>query len=240
MLSGANSLPQKEVMDWVTARYYSLNSIIRALDNQSQGVKDNEKFEVLVAPKVENVIIIGGGPSAKSHVQGVKEFIAENKNIAIIHASSKNAAEYVDIDVPQYFCLVGNEGHRMEQILENLTDFQGKCVLPPFPRKMGTYVPQQIRNKCFELEQIQFIDKLSDSHTTLALQTASNLEPNNIFLIGYDGYLNSNLSTIERNLAEENASIFSKFIKATQLELISLSPSMYSELTVQSVYSNLY
>lgn len=34
MISGANSLPQKEVMEWVSNRAYSFNSIVRALDNK--------------------------------------------------------------------------------------------------------------------------------------------------------------------------------------------------------------
>lgn len=34
MISGANSIPQKEVMDWVGNRTYSFNSIVRALDNR--------------------------------------------------------------------------------------------------------------------------------------------------------------------------------------------------------------
>lgn len=38
MVSGAYSLPQKDVMDWVGKRFYSFNSIIRALQNQARGV----------------------------------------------------------------------------------------------------------------------------------------------------------------------------------------------------------
>ncbi|MBO5961175.1 MAG: aldolase catalytic domain-containing protein, partial [Paludibacteraceae bacterium] len=34
MISGANSFPQKEVMDWVSNRVYSFNCIVRALDNR--------------------------------------------------------------------------------------------------------------------------------------------------------------------------------------------------------------
>ena len=34
MIAGANRIPQKEVMDWVTNRTYSFNSIVRALENK--------------------------------------------------------------------------------------------------------------------------------------------------------------------------------------------------------------
>ncbi|MFN3840954.1 MAG: aldolase catalytic domain-containing protein, partial [Cyclobacteriaceae bacterium] len=40
MVSGSNSLPQKDVMEWVTRRFYSINSIIRALQNQKAGITD--------------------------------------------------------------------------------------------------------------------------------------------------------------------------------------------------------
>ena len=49
MLSGANSISQKEVMDWVANRTYSFNSIVRALDNKRNKVKDNAHYSVLRA-----------------------------------------------------------------------------------------------------------------------------------------------------------------------------------------------
>jgi 4-hydroxy 2-oxovalerate aldolase len=237
MISGSNSLPQKDVMDWVTARYYSLNSIVRALDNQSQGIKDNEKFETLKTEKVKNVIIIGGGPSARTHAEGIEEFISKTEDISIIHASSKNAKQYLHLKVPQYFCLVGNEGYRMEKVFENLSSFRGTCVLPPFPRKMGTYVPDQIKEKCFELEHVTFTDTLHDSHTALALQTSLTLSPENIYLVGYDGYFGSDMSTIERMLTAENETLFNQFMEFSDINLISVSPTMYSSLKTISIYS---
>jgi 4-hydroxy 2-oxovalerate aldolase len=70
MISGSNSLPQKDVMDWVGARYYSFNSIIQALQNQKNKVPDNENLPVLDSEeKSEDVIIIGGGKSVEEHSQ---------------------------------------------------------------------------------------------------------------------------------------------------------------------------
>jgi 4-hydroxy 2-oxovalerate aldolase len=48
MVSGAHSLPQKEVMDWVGKRYYSFNSIIRALQNRAKGIDDNITTDKLI------------------------------------------------------------------------------------------------------------------------------------------------------------------------------------------------
>lgn len=44
MISGANSIPQKEVMEWATNRTYSFNSIVRALNNKKNKVKDNARY----------------------------------------------------------------------------------------------------------------------------------------------------------------------------------------------------
>ena len=47
MLSGANSIPQKDVMEWVQNRIYSFNSIVRALDNRKSHKHDNAKYPVI-------------------------------------------------------------------------------------------------------------------------------------------------------------------------------------------------
>lgn len=68
MVSGANSLPQKDVMEWVITRFYSYNSIIRALQNQKSGKTDNEQFpQFQPHQKWTKVLIIGGGPTAEHH-----------------------------------------------------------------------------------------------------------------------------------------------------------------------------
>jgi 4-hydroxy 2-oxovalerate aldolase len=107
MVSGANSLPQKDVMEWVSKRYFSFNSIIRALQNQKDGKKDNQELKTFAPTKTfKKAIVIGGGKSSLQHIEGIKEFIGrQNGEICIIHASSKNAAYYEDIrDIEQYFC----------------------------------------------------------------------------------------------------------------------------------------
>src|SRR5690606_25201134 len=73
MVSGANSLPQKDVMEWVSKRYYSFNSIIRALQNQKEGVKDNRRLPMFEPAKsFKKAIIVGGGPTASMHAAAIK------------------------------------------------------------------------------------------------------------------------------------------------------------------------
>jgi 4-hydroxy 2-oxovalerate aldolase len=241
MVSGANSLPQKDVMEWVTRRFYSFNSIIRALNNQKEKVQDNQKLPVFQpAKKYKRAIIIGGGPNARLHRQAIREYIqGKEADTCLIHASSKNAADYGHLAIDQYFCLVGNEGHRLENVFLNLSNFKGQCVLPPFPRKMGTYIPEAIQDKSFELPHIDFTNTLTDSHTALALQTAHQLGATQLLLVGYDGYQEKTISQLEKTLADENEYLFRAFREFTGNELSSLTPTNYKSLPVTSVYASL-
>jgi 4-hydroxy 2-oxovalerate aldolase len=237
MVSGANSLPQKDVMEWVTQRYYSINSIIRALHLQKEGNHKEPQLPVFTPERTyDSVVIIGGGPNAVRHATAIKQFICAQDNVCIIHASSKNAKSYDELDAEQLFCLVGNEGHRLEKVFENLNNFTGKCILPPSPRKMGTYVPMQVQDNAVELESVSFTDQNTDSHTALALQVSLDLKAKNIYLAGYDGYQEGNITRNEQNLIVENEHAFAQIQEYTNL--ISLLPTHY-EIPVQSVYSML-
>lgn len=237
MISGSNSLPQKDVMDWVSTRFYSLNTIVRALDNQSNKIKDNEQFSVAEFQQFNKVLVVGGGPSVGVHKDGLLDYLKRNPEVAIIHASSKNAAFFKELENKQFFCLVGNEGKRLEKTFKSLAGFNGVCIMPPFPRKMGTYVPDVIRDQTFELDQINVSDQYLDAHTTLALQIADNIKASTVYVVGYDGYKDMVITEKEKNLNEENAFLFNKFSNHLDGEMFSLTPSYYSFLDVKSIYS---
>lgn len=240
MVSGANSLPQKDVMEWVTQRFYSFNSIIRALQNQKKGVKDNEQFPAFSpSKKYSTAVIIGGGPNAADHSQAVLEYLKNNSDACLIHASSKNAGHYKSAGVDEYFCLVGNEGHRLEKVFADLGSFSGSCILPPFPRKMGTYIPSSVRSDTFELPSIDFTKKLNDTHTALALQTAVNLGAEKVFVVGYDGYQSATLSQMERALSEENEYLFTAFKQYFNIALSAVTPTNYKSIPADSIYKYL-
>lgn len=237
MVSGANSLPQKDVMEWVTQRFYSFNSIIRALHNQKTGEADNMRLPLFKPGEYfENIIIIGGGPGAKTHSDAVIRFLDTLENTCIVHASSKNAKNYENVKVPQFFCLVGSEGRRMEAVFEDLENFKGQCVLPPYPRKMGTYIPEKVRNSSYELREVSFTDKYKDAHTALAIQTALDLKAKNIYLAGYDGYSNEMISPKEQALINENEYTFDLAYK--HVRILSVLNTKYS-IKVESVYSKI-
>ncbi|RXK87346.1 aldolase catalytic domain-containing protein [Filimonas effusa] len=239
MISGSNSLPQKEVMDWVTTRFYSFNSIIRALQNQRNKIKDNQQLPLFKPSKTyKKAVIIGGGPNAEEHSKAVMQFIGNgNGETCIIHASAKNAKKYQELAVDQFYCLVGNEGQRLETVFKGLGTFDAQCVLPPYPRKMGTYIPAQVTDKSFELSQIDFTTQVNDSHTVLALQTAIKLGAQQVYIAGYDGYNEVPLTELERTLVGENEHLFDAFQQYTGITLYSLTPTKYKSLSIQSIYS---
>lgn len=237
MVSGANSLPQKDVMDWVSKRYYSFNSIIRALQNQYKGIEDNQKLAPFKKHTIaKNAIIVGGGDSVKRHSEAIKTIIRNNPDMIIIHASSKNAMVFNQFSNSQIFCLVGNEGHRMEEVFEGNIPEGAICVLPPFPRKMGTYIPEKMVHHAFELESNHFTEKFIDSHTAIALQVILDLKMESFYVVGYDGYSSGLLDNKSQELLAENDFLFDA-IRSQGLEGISLTPTIYNSLINKSIYS---
>jgi 4-hydroxy 2-oxovalerate aldolase len=243
MVSGANSLPQGEVMDWVGKRYYSFNSIIRALDNQSKGVQDNQRLPVFTAANSDarhnnKVLIVGGGPSTVQHAAGIKKYLDAHPDIVVIHASSKNAMTFRTVANRQIFCLVGNEGHRMEDVFSGDIPPTAICVLPPFPRKMGTYIPEVLRDRAFELGSSAFAEQYADSHTCIALQIVLELGITDVEVVGYDGYAGQSMGAKEQALYTENQNIFAK-AQELGLSCQSLTPTSYTKMIQGSIYSKL-
>jgi 4-hydroxy 2-oxovalerate aldolase len=125
----------------------------------------------------------------------------------------------------------------LEKVFNDLGDFNGICILPPSPRKMGTYVPSKLMERAFELEAITFSNLLEDTHTALALQTCLNLVCTTIYLAGYDGYGGVEVSQREIELFNENELQFDLFVKETKADLISVTTTKYKNLKKSSVYS---
>jgi 4-hydroxy 2-oxovalerate aldolase len=241
MVSGANSLPQKQVMEWVSKRYYSFNSIIRALNNQSQGKVDNTKLPELDFGKEKTyagALIVGGGPSVVKHSDAIDQFLIKNPDVAVIHASSRNAMSFTRVPNDQYFCLVGNEGHRLEEVFGDVSNVKGTCILPPYPRKMGTYIPKKLENQAFELKDVSFTDQLKDTHTALAIEAARVMFINKLYIVGYDGYGEEAMGKKEQELFAENELLFNKAQQAG-LELISLTSTSYNKLKKDSIFARL-
>lgn len=238
MISGANSIPQKEVMELVTNRVYSFDAIVRGLQNRKDNVKDNAKYPLLQSKKYDKVLIVGGGSSPIDHFNGIKSFVEKNISIALVFATARHAGVYKDICVPQYYCLVGREAKRLQRNI-NVENYKGECILPPYPRKLGTDVPEYAECSTFELSNIEFTTDYQDSCTTLAIQTALDICKGEIYIVGYDGYPGSILSEKEVSLTNENMTLFKAYEAFRGRKLKSLTRSLYNELDVESIYQYL-
>lgn len=236
MLAGANKIPQKEVMDWVTNRIYSFNSIVRALDNRKSNVVDNAKYPVFeVERKHDVVIIIGGGRSVVEHLEGIKNFIETFDNPVLVFATARHAAYFADVECTKIYALVGTECKRLSANVDS-SNFSDIAILPPYPRTMGTDVPEFAAANTYELDAITFTDSYLDSCTTLAVQIAMDVVNDTIYCVGYDGYPGNVLSEKEVALTHENQTIFNAFKNFTGKSIISLTPSLYKELAIKSIY----
>jgi 4-hydroxy 2-oxovalerate aldolase len=239
MVSGSNSLPQKDVMEWSTKRFFSFNSIIQALSNRSKGIADNLKLPIIdfgLEKKFPKVLVIGGGPSVIKHKESIEKFIEINSDMAVVFASSKNSRYLTCMSETRYYCLVGNEGHRLEKTVKFENIEKIKCVLPPYPRTMGTYIPSALINNSYELESIKVCDRYQNSHTVLALETAISLGASKIYAVGYDGYSNVNTGKKEQDLFKENEYIFNQFSKS-HFSIISLLESDYESMSKNSLFN---
>lgn len=235
MISGANSIPQKEVMEMVTNRVYSFNSVVRGLQNRISVIGD-KRYPILSGPHYNNVLIIGGGPSPIEHIKGIKAFINSLDSIALVFATARHAAYFDEINAPKFYCLSGQEGKRLSTVT-NLDNFKDVCVLSPSPRKFGTDVPELCRANTYELEKFTFTQvDCPDSCTTISIQLAIDLGASHIYVAGYDGYPGKVLSERDMALNNENNSLFRDYKNAVGHKLVAITPSAYDELEIKSIY----
>lgn len=238
MLSGANSLPQKDVMAWVTNRTYSFNSIVRALDNKKNKMKDNARYPIVCFDNNENVLLIGGGNSVVEHLEAIKEYAIKRPKMPLVFVTARYATLFNELPNKKYYCLVGNESKRLESNISK-EEFCGFCILPPYPRTMGTEVPVYAEYTTYELPSISFTELYLDSCTTVGLELALQLGVKQVDIVGYDGYKGQILSEKEMSLTNENRTLFLEFKKYSGVVIRSLTPTLYKELTIKSIYQYL-
>ncbi|MFV0565525.1 MAG: aldolase catalytic domain-containing protein [Flavobacteriaceae bacterium] len=238
MFSGAKSLPQKQVMEWVGMNRYPLGNIINALNNQNQKIKDNLKLPILEKSKrFSRAIVLGGGKTARDHKIAVQKFL-ENKenNTVLIHAGTRNIVEYKSVDCNQYFALVGSENEKGLNEIPKETSTEVTCVYPPFPRLMGTSISSNIQKIAKELNSIEFTNVTTDSPMAIAIQAAVDLGVTELYLVGFDGY-DVNINQNQFVIANENQQVIDDAIKINNLSIKTFTPTKYQRLEIVSLYS---
>lgn len=234
MISGAFSLPQAEVMNWISKHRYTISSIVLALQNKKDNVEDNLKLEVFSQnKKYDEVIIIGGGSTSLKTYDAIQKYV-NNKNIGIIMAGGRFAKKYLNIENDKYFCLVGAEANKFEDIsFEKLKN--QIFIVPPHPRPMGTILPDHY-GSIYELKDISFTLN-NDSLLGVALEITLELDVNKVTLVGFDGYdiiTDYNMQEV----ANENQKIIDDYILFGK-KLCSFTPTKYQNIKQESIYSYL-
>lgn len=233
MISGANSLPQKDVMAWMSKRRYSIQAIIQGLKHLCEDSVEtypllSTKSTKLTQPQA---LLIGGGDSLIKHRETFEAYLNDHPSLPIIHLSSRHLPLFHSVPNPQILCLTGTEGQKLNRrlhgkVLENIQAY----VLPPSPRNMGAYIPQSIADLTTELPSSSISPAYQNAPQAIACEVALQLNIKQLLLIGCDGYEEK-----DYELTQENQTILD-FYQTQGLEIISLLPTRYSNIPVHSLH----
>jgi len=238
MISGANNLPQRDVMNWISKNRYSVLSIIQALQRQSKNEVDDTVYPTLdAAEKPERpVLIVGGGPSVQQHRAAICRYIAQT-DAFVLFASTRHLDLSSSLAGEQMLCLPGHAAMRVDAE-DNLSRISKSIVAAP-PRVLGC-VPRDFRMEIFQAaplatgEEGQMGPASDISPLDLALGAAVALQTRECAVIGFDGY---EMATVaEQELSQEVQKMLDLFrVEHPTIQLRSLTPTRYSVDTV-SVY----
>ena len=235
MVSGSNSIAQKEVMDLITRRYYSIDNAIKYLGFKTEQ-KIKTSFKTLEQQKnLKSLLIIGGGPSVLNHKNAIISFLEQNEGVCLLFSSSRHIKHF-NVLKKAYIVLVGSEGRRLENNMS--LPFDNTCIVPKGPYKIAPYIPKGLEKKCRELSSSIFEKENSDSHLAVTLQTGIELGVKSFYLVGFDGYSPTELNEKGSFIMKENQLIFNHFIKSKpNILLESLTETTYKNITVTSIYA---
>ena len=236
IFSGTHSLPQKQVMEWVGMNRYPISSVLNALSNQRDEIKDNIKLPVLKKEKIFNkAVILGGGKSVKNHNTAIKKFLDINNDTCVIHAGVKNVSDYLEVTSFQYYTLVGFESEKLLKQVKDFSKVNNKCIFPPFPRKMGTIIPDELKYISKEITSIEFTNLITESPLCLAIQTALDLGVKTILFAGFDGY-DAISNKNQYVLSQENQKIINDLVDCP-IKSMFITDTKYKNLPITSIYS---
>ena len=237
MFSGAYSLGQKQVMDWVGLNRYSISSILNALKNKKEFKKDNFRLNNLAISKSCNrSLIIGGGESIAIHETAIVKLLQNEPDLTLIHAGARNINKFLKLKNKQYYSLVGSESNKLTNSIKDFSNLKGTCVYPPFPRKMGTQIPNEQIDNSYELNSINFTSVSEDSPLALSIQTAIDIGVEKIFFVGFDGYKNK-INSNQLLITKENQKILDDLNKLTNIDSLFLLPTEYKNVKLSSLYN---
>jgi len=229
MVAGTMSYPQKEVMELISKRFVSLNTIVNTISNKN----NKQKFLEISDYIGKDILVIGGGKNVFKYQTHIKKFIKNNPKLVLLHSSARNLNFFNDINNLQLLSIVGNEGSRLEKNFDGFSLNSFSAFTPKSPQRINIPIPNIIKENAYELP---FEDEFTDgdsTHTSNVATFLKNINANQIFSVGYDGYnvANEFYSEIE----VENNKIFDS-LKLSDINIISLTPSKYSSFIKSNIF----
>lgn len=236
IISGLNSLPQKDVMDWLGKARYSTSAIVAALRSaSSEQFIDQTEYPSLPSDRADKpVLIVGGGQSVQAHAQAIQRMAAKT-GATVVHSSLKNLAALGQVQGMCLACLPGHEVEKAPDVVGDNTAF----IVQAAPRFKGT-LPSELSGRVYQTTlfnqgQDKKLGPVSDAGPlALALSAARDLGSKSIYLVGFDGYANATRS--QQELANETQRLLDEYVgKLGTTKLVSLTPTAYN-LPTDSVY----
>jgi 4-hydroxy 2-oxovalerate aldolase len=233
MLSGAYNLPQKDVMEWLGTNRYTVNTIVHSLLSDAS----DEVYNELKAEDYSNIkklYIVGGGPKLQKSIDGLKSIIQNDEDALLYHSSSRYANGLIDVSSQSIIGLSGSEADKLIERMgvKNLSKFD--YLLPASPRKMNTSLHDSIKGRAVELPFKK--SSIGDSPLGMGLDLASELNINEIYLVGFDGYDFPN--KVQLSLMNENQNAIDAFVRQGG-QIVSLTSTTYGNVIRKSIYSKL-
>lgn len=236
IISGLNSLPQKDVMDWLGKARYSTSAIVAALRSaSSEQFLDQTIYPTLPSNRADKpVLIVGGGPTVRQHAQAIQRMVVKT-GATIVHSSLKNLSLLGQTHGLCLACLPGHEVEKAPEVVGVNTAF----IVQSAPRFTGT-LPSELSGRVYQTtlfnqSHSNRLGPVSDAGPlALALSAARDLGSKSVYLVGFDGYTNATRS--QQELATETQRLLDEYAdRAGSTKLVSLTPTAYNVPT-DSVY----
>lgn len=229
MLSGANNLPQKDVMDWLAQSRFSTVSILRALQEQSGQEKDGVDYPPVSALRLSAgaVLMIGGGQSVADHLPAIADLVRVHDPIVVF--SSKRYLGYADrIGGRQLLCMAGHD-----LFPAGFAGARGlAAAVVAAPPRAPDIVPANLGVPVHQATPLAYptagAGPVSDSGPlALGLGIVEALNAAQCWLVGFDGY--EQATRAQQDLTREVQGALAAFAERRGANaIVSLTPTRYA------------
>ena len=236
ILSGSYSIAQGNVMEWVSRKRYSMESIVRKLSPVSNSIpsKANKISKTSEINSHKKLLFIGGGNSVEDHSEAIVDFLNYNLDVAVVHLSTKKLQILKSVKNNQYLCTSGYDGINFTEAELREIAKQIECLIyPPAERTIDPLM--QIEGlDVIESQNIGFAKEYIDSPLAIATMLANQVNCESVFLVGVDGY-NASDYLVASELNQENQEIINKLV--SKFKVVSLTPTKYLSIETSSIYA---